>query len=122
VKDPFDLENLKLKPGNVVSVSKVTPRKIAKRRQCFVQVPWALVEALRGVSSQTWYLAMYLAHLRWKNGDVPIKLANGMLEYDHLSRATKWRALAELERRELISVERRPRKSPIITLGPLFQK
>jgi hypothetical protein len=118
--DPFDLQNLRLPEG--IAVTKVTPRKIAKRRQRFVQVPWALVEALRGASSQTWYLAMYLAHLRWKNGDVPIKLANGMLEYDQVSRATKWRALADLERRELIFIERRPGKSPIITLGPLFQK
>jgi hypothetical protein len=117
MNDPLDLKNLRLPEGIAI-----TPRKIAKRRQCFVQVPWALVEALRGVSSQTWYVAMYLAHLNWKNGAAPIKLANGMLEYDKVSRATKWRALAELERRELIFIERRPGKSPLITLGGLFQK
>jgi hypothetical protein len=114
--DPFDLANLRLPEGIAI-----TPRKVAKRRQCFVQVPWALVEALRGVSSQTWYVALYLAHLHWKNGATTIKLANGMLEYDRISKATKWRALAELERRGLISIERRPRKSPIVTLGPRFQ-
>jgi len=34
----------------------------------------------------------------------------------HMSRRVKWRALVELERRGLIEVERRHRKSPIITL------
>jgi len=53
-------------------------------------------------------------HLHWKHHGEPFKLANGMLDYDGVSRYSKWRALNELERRGLISVERRQRKSPII--------
>ena len=45
------------------------------------------------------------------------QLANGMLKIDGVSRASKWRALAELERRGLISIERRSRKSPLITVN-----
>ena len=117
--DPFDLENLKL-PEDMVGV-RVTPRKIAIRRKQFVQVPWGLVETLLGASSCTWYVAMYLAHLHWKSGNVTVKLANGMLQEDGVSRASKWRALAELERRGLVTIERKNGKSPVVTLGTVLQ-
>jgi hypothetical protein len=42
------------------------------------------------------------------------KLANGMLAMDDVSRHSKNRALHELERRGLIKVDRRLRKSPIV--------
>jgi hypothetical protein len=93
------------------------PRKIQKRREHFVQVPWRWVEKLKGAASQTWYLAHHLLYLHWKGGGEPIKLANGMLEFDGISRQSKWRALGDLERRGLIMVERRPKRSPIVRLN-----
>jgi hypothetical protein len=39
---------------------------------------------------------------------------NGMLKYDGISWKSKWRALTDLERRGLITVVRRRRKSPIV--------
>jgi hypothetical protein len=56
-------------------------------------------------------------YLHWKDNGAPIKLANGMLEMDGISRKAKSRGLSELERRGLITVvERRPKKSPIVKL------
>jgi hypothetical protein len=49
-------------------------------------------------------------------GGKPFGLPNGMEKYDGISRQTKLRALAELERPGLITLERRPKKSPIIHL------
>ena len=49
----------------------------------------------------------------------PRKLANGMLEIDGISRWSKWRALPELERRGLVVIDRRRRRSPIVTLNLL---
>ena len=106
--DPFALENLRL-----VQVPR-TPPKIAKRRQHFIQVPFDWLERLKGTSGQTWHLTMHLLYLRWRSKGEPIKLANGMLQFDGISRASKWRALTELERRGLIKIERRTRKSPLI--------
>ena len=118
--DLFDLEKLRLPSDQVVVVR--TPRKIAKRRQHFVQVPFGWIERLAGASGQTWHLAMHLLYLRWKVGaDKRVKLANGMLQIDGISRATKWRALAELEARGLIRIERRKGKSPLIHVRELFQ-
>ena len=106
--DPFDLKNLRL-----VELP-WTPRKIAKRRQHFIQVPFAWLERLKGASGQVYALALHLRYLHWKDNGEPIKLANGMLEHDGISRSTKWWALAELERRGLISIVRRAGKSPLI--------
>jgi hypothetical protein len=68
----------------------------------------------KGASGQTLLLALHLLYLHWKGKGQPIKLANGMLEYDGISRFAKWRSLRELERRGLISVECRPKRSPLI--------
>ena len=45
-----------------------------------------------------------------------IVLSNVGLEQEGLTRRSKWRALAELERLGLLLVERLPRKSPRVTL------
>jgi len=115
--DDFDIDKLRLRANIVVSHRVVEPRKLAKRRTHFVRLPWVWVEALSGASGQTWQLATHLLYLNWKGKGEPIKLANGMLEIDGISRWSKWRALSELEGRGLVKVERRPGKSPIITLN-----
>jgi len=53
-------------------------------------------------------------YLHWKSRGKPFKLANGMLVYDGISHDSKYRALKDLERRGLITVEWRPKRSPII--------
>lgn len=116
---PFDLKNFRLDPEELPETRAVAPRKIERRHEHFVMVPWTWVEALSGATGQTWHLAMHLLYLRWKGKGAPIKLANGMLKIDRISRASKWRALAELERRGLITVERRPKRSPLIRLNML---
>jgi hypothetical protein len=44
-----------------------------------------------------------------------------MLEHDGISRASKGRALVELEERGLIQIERRASKSPLVRVMPLSQ-
>lgn len=95
----------------------VVPRKIQKRRQHFVQVPWVWIEKLARAHGQTYRVALALLYLHWKGKGEPIKLANGMLEIDGVSRRSKWRALNDLERRDLIAAERRPRRAPLIRLN-----
>jgi DNA-binding HxlR family transcriptional regulator len=109
-----DLGALRL-PGDMAVETRVRSRKERKRRETFVQTPWKSIEKMRGVD-HTWSVLMYLQHLSWKQGGGPIKLANGMLEMDGISREAKRRALRELERRGLITVERHPRKSPTVRM------
>ena len=114
--DEFDIENLLLPTNIAVPERRAEPRKLEKRRRHFVQVPFAWIEALSGATGQTCLLALHLLYLHWKGNGEPIKLANAMLEMDGIDRKAKSRGLSELERRGLITVERRPRKSPIVKL------
>ena len=113
--DPYaDLKQHRLTPETLAKLA-VVPKKIRRRRKHFVQMPWPWLERLAGATGQTYRVALCLLYLHWKKGkDGPIKLANGMLRIDGVSRQSKWRALNDLERRGLIAVERRPRRSPVI--------
>ena len=82
-------------------------------------LPWTWAEALSGASGKTWELAAHLLYQHWEGNGAPIKLANGMLGIDGINRWSKWRALSELERRGLVVVERRRRRSPIVRLNLL---
>jgi hypothetical protein len=92
------------------------PAKFSKRRKHFIMLPFTWLESLSGASGQVYAMALHLLYRDWKSSGMPIKLGNGMLQIDGIGRRTKWRALAELERRGLIAVERRRRKSPMIRL------
>ena len=115
--DPYDLKRLRIDPATF-STSYV-PAKIRKRREQFIKVPMWWIEKLGETplaTGATHQVACHLLHLHWKNHGKPFKLPNGMLQYDGISRQSKWRALPDLERRGLIRVERRLKKSPIIHL------
>lgn len=114
--DPFDLQNLRM-PAEEAERLVAVPRKIQKRKLDFARVPMSWYDALRNpvpTGRATCLVAWYLCYLHWKHRGEPFKLANGMLEYDGINRFAKWRALADLERRGLITINRRPKKSPII--------
>jgi hypothetical protein len=112
--DPPDFADIALTDEQVKGLARV-PRRIQKRRERFVMMPMAWRESLKGATGQTILLAVDLLYLGWRRRG-PITLANGMLRYDGISRQSKWRGLNELERRGLITVERRHRRSPIVTL------
>ena len=111
--DPFDLDALRLAPNQLRTIP---PRKILKRREHFVLVPFGWLERLEGASGKVYSLALHLLYRHWRAKGQPFTLSNGALKMDGISRASKWRGLAELERRGLISIEHRDRKSPVITV------
>jgi hypothetical protein len=112
--DPYaDLKQHALAPEMLAKVA-IGPRKICKRREHFVKVPWTWIERLNGAGGQTYRVALSVLYLHWKNRGQPIKFANAMLRTDGVSRYSKWKALRDLEHRSLIAVERRPRRSPLI--------
>jgi hypothetical protein len=114
MKDPDSLDLANLRLNHVSEGRVVIPKKIQKRRKRFAQLPMTWHEILDGASGQTCRLAWWLLYMHWKGGGQPIKLANGIVP-----RQTKWKALRDLERRGLITIESRSRRSPIIRLtGP----
>jgi hypothetical protein len=110
----LDLKSFELSPAFLATAK---PAKLKRQRQHFVCVPWSWVEKLSGARGQTLRVAIILLYLHWKAKGRPVKLANGMLQSDGISRRAKWRALLELEGLGLISIERRPKKSPIIEIS-----
>jgi hypothetical protein len=101
----------------VQEVQAIEPRKIQKRRGHFIKFPMLWRERLSDAHGKTWALAADLLYLHWKDNGEPIKLANGMLAIDGISRWSKYRSLKALEQLGLISVERRERRSPIVRLN-----
>jgi hypothetical protein len=114
----FHPKNIGLGPELLGSdVWAVTPAKIKRRREHFAMLPMTWYERLKGADGQTYRVAWFLLYLHWKNNGGPIKLGNGMLAMDGVPPQSKRRALRDLERRGLITVEWRPRKSPIVRLA-----
>ena len=92
----------------------ITPEKVKKRREHFVRVPWKWVEQLEDARYiATYRVALHVLYQHWKNRGA-FTLSNSAIK--GVSRHAKWRALAELELLGLISIERRPRRSPRITI------
>jgi hypothetical protein len=113
--DDFDIKALRIDPARFAAPH--VPAKIRKRREQFVMMPMWWYEKLLSkpaIAGRTILVALYLLHLDWKNHGKPFNLPNGMLKYDGVSPRSKWRALTDLERRGLIIVDRRRRKSPMV--------
>jgi hypothetical protein len=95
----------------------VVPRKIERRRRYFVMVPWMWIERLVDARHiATYRVALHVLYQDWKGGSKPFTLSNSAVM--GVSRWQKWRALRELERLGLVTIERRKRKAPLITAIP----
>jgi hypothetical protein len=121
MKKDFTVENLRLEEGGGGAVrivqSKAVRERLQRRRKHFVRVPMAWVERLaraRRVTTVT--LAHYILYEHWKAGARPFRLANATLVHNGISRKRKYTGLRELERLGLVTVARRPRKSPVVTV------
>jgi hypothetical protein len=120
----FDLNRLRLSPEQVAQIAaaeavpqrKIESEKVRKRRKLWIMMPMDWHERLCGASGCTHTVAQRLLFLHWKAKGKPITLANGALAADGVARNAKVKSLQELERRGLVSVEWRSRKSPIVTV------
>jgi hypothetical protein len=111
-----ELKKHRLNPEMMAKLA-VVPRKLRKRREHFVKMPWTWIEQLaKARYLATYRVALHVLYRHWKGGGRPFTLSNGMVAMEGVSRWAKWRGLAELERFGLIAVERRKRRSPRITV------
>jgi len=95
----------------------VEPEKMRKRRRQFIKVPFTWYERLSAARHiATYRVALYVLHLHWKHDGQSFPLANGMLTMDGVNRFRKSDGLRELEALGLVKVDRRQRKSPVITV------
>jgi hypothetical protein len=93
------------------------PKRIAKRRQSFVQVPLVASDILaRNVRDKTYPVYHHLLYESWRAGGRPVKVANGFLGMIGIGRKAKNRTLRKLERLNLIRVDWQGKKSPLVTV------
>ena len=79
-------------------------------------VPIAWIERLKGARYvATYRLAFHILYQHWRSDGRPVLVSNATSKALGVPKATKWRALRELEGLGLITVERRRRKSPRVT-------
>jgi hypothetical protein len=113
--DPY-LARITFPDGAVVRRA-VVPEKVRKRRQQFVRVPWMWIERLANARHiATYRVALHVLYRHWKCGGVPFTLSNTAMVAEGVTRWRKWEALRELEQLGLITVERRARRSPRVTV------
>ena len=117
-RDQFDIDALRIDPADPAFV----PRGAAKTRKKkwerqFILFPWSWLDRLKATGrGATWRLALFLVYESWRTGGRTIKLTNIMAAEVGVSPDAKGRALDDLEQAGLIEVERRPDRSPLVTL------
>jgi len=90
---------------------------MTNKKDAFVKVPlWWAEAATKATKSPAALFLIYLLHASWKARGTTFPLPNGYLKQQGVSRDVKRRMLRDLETAGLITIERRGRKSPLITL------
>jgi hypothetical protein len=88
-----------------------------KKIEPFVKVPlWWIAQAMKATNTGRALVCVELLYAAWKAKRSTFPLPNGRLARLGIKRETKRRALRDLERAGLITVERPPRKTPLINL------
>jgi hypothetical protein len=88
-----------------------------QKREPFVQVPLALAaRAAAATNNQKMMVWLWLRHQAWKTRRKVVAAPNGVLTEYGISPDVKRAALRQLEAAGLIGIERRPRKTPIVTI------
>jgi len=117
--DIFDnIGALRIDPTDPTFVPKTDgSRPKMKRRRQFAIVPWVWMDQLKTKpGGGTFKLALLLLFEHWRAGS-PIRLTNALAAQMNLSPDAKERGLGDLERMELVRVERRsPKSAPWVTV------
>jgi DNA-binding transcriptional ArsR family regulator len=95
----------------------VKKQRKAKAEGTFVKVPLQWIErATRATRTPQAMVCIWLLHLAWQAKSITFPLPNDKLTKLGVDRRAKRRALVSLEKAGLITVERRHKKAPIVTL------
>ena len=131
--DIFDLKELLLTDEKLTELKKARGKTIIpaasaelereqkrKRSRQFVIVPMSWVDCLSLVSARhagcAYRIALALLRRQWERRTNTFTLSNKVVTEMGLSRRTKWRVLRELELLGLIKIERRLKRSPVVTI------
>ena len=118
-QDEIGIERLRVDPALMQQVLEQQACKSKRKgwQRNYTRVPreWEL-RLLGAKRISTYRLAIELLYLHWYNNGKPVTVSSKVAQVVRISARSKWDALAELERLDLIQVDRRPRKSPRVVL------
>lgn len=119
--EEIDLETWRIMPTDRIPQKRIPSRKERERGKYWVQFPEAWTKRLADIraTGSTYRLAIYLLRRRRMTNSPTITVSNAALELDGIGRKGKAAAIKELMKADLIAVEYRDRKSPIVTLLPI---
>ncbi len=119
--DREDDEDEKLFVEMQRATANLPPRRKGKaRRDAFVKVPlWWFEAATRATGTPQAFVCIWLLHLAWKKRNTTFPLSNAQLADSGAERRAKRRALANLEKAGLITVDRHHGRAPRVTLTVL---
>lgn len=93
------------------------PAKARKKDEPFAKVPLEWLARMIEVGGRSRAVVyVWLAHLAWKAKGPTFELSNFRLKHYGVSREIKRKTLLDLEMGGMIVVERRSRKTPVVTL------
>jgi hypothetical protein len=96
--------------------AKALPRK-GKKARAFAKIHLdTAARALAALNCQRAMVWIWLTHRTWKRQSLTVSVPNGDLAKLGVSPDAKRRALQQLEAAGLISIDQRPRKTPLVTL------
>lgn len=95
------------------------PVKRRSKKDTFVQVPleWLAQVTKAAASPQQVFVGVWLLHLRWKANSLRFPVPNGQLAKHGINRRSKRQALEAFARAGLLTVDRQPKKTPVVTLN-----
>ena len=116
-EDPFDLAAFRIDPNDAKLVTVAHTQRAKRRKRQFIKVPmdWH-IRLLRARNIAASKVGLHLLWLHFRDNGRPTRLGNLALALEGVTQKQKLRALDELERLGLISIERRRRRSPIVTV------
>jgi hypothetical protein len=118
-QDEIGIERLRIDSALMQRVFEQQARKSKRKgwqRICTVLPREWELRLLKAKRISTYRLAIELLYLHWYGKDKPVTVSSKVAGLVKISARSKWEALAELERLGLIEVDRRLRKSPLVTL------
>jgi hypothetical protein len=120
-QDDIGIEKLRVEPALMQQVLLEQQQARKSKRKEWQRVYTALPRAweLRLQKAKrivTYRLAIELLYLHWYGKGKPIAVTGKVAQAAKISATSKWEALAELERLDLIEVDRSPRSAPRVVL------
>ena len=114
----MELFKLNIKQGIPLSCNRKSSLPGPKRGEHFLQgpIPWPWLSRAGRLPGRTLHVAIAIWHIAFMNKNPTVAVSNKILQSLDVDRYAKSRSLELLEKADLISVQRRTGRNPVVTI------